>query len=133
MALIQSIDALKAKKLVFVYQPHHPERTKQLWDEFVDVFKTFPSEHLCLMLDIYVARSEPIEGINSEKLVKEINKPNVIYIKPNEQERNFQGNFTDIVKALKPNIEKELPADTDYLFLVGAGNISKIADAFKLN
>ena len=131
MALIQSIDALKAKKLVFVYQPHHPERTKQLWDEFVDVFKTFPSEHLCLMLDIYVARSEPIEGINSEKLVKEINKPNVIYIKPNEQERNFQGNFTDIGKALKPNIEKELPADTDYLFLVGAGNISKIADAFK--
>jgi UDP-N-acetylmuramate--alanine ligase len=130
-SLIQSIKEMNAKKLVFVYQPHHPERTKQLWHDFVDVFKTFPKEHLCLMLDIYIARSEPIEGINSEKLVQEINIENVIYIKPDQQDKTFQGNFTDIVKALKPNIEKALPEDTDMIFLVGAGNIGKIAEAFR--
>jgi UDP-N-acetylmuramate--alanine ligase len=131
LSLIQSIRDLDANKLVFVYQPHHPERTKQLWQDFVEVFKTFPKEHLCLMLDIYIARSEPIEGINSERLVKEINKENVLYIKPDDQEKTFQGNFKDIVKALRPNIEKALPEDTDTVFLVGAGNIGKIAESFR--
>lgn len=131
LSLIESIKEMNAHKLVFVYQPHHPERTKQLWQDFIDVFKTFPKEHLCLILDIYIARSEPIEGINSEKLVREIDKENVIYVKAQEQEKTFQGNFTDIVTALKPNIEKALPEDTDIVFLVGAGNIGKIADAFR--
>lgn len=132
-SLIDSLQELDSKKIVFVYQPHHPERTKQLWQDFVDVFKDFPDEHLCLICDIYIARSKPIEGISSEKLVEEINKKNVLYIKANEQEKTFQGNFTDIVEALKPNIEKALPEDTDVVFLVGAGNIGKIAASFAVS
>jgi UDP-N-acetylmuramate--alanine ligase len=131
LSLIQSINELNAKKLVFVYQPHHPERTKQLWHDFVDIFKKFPREHLCLILDIYVARSKPIEGISSQKLVEEIDLDNVRYIKPQEQDKTFQGNFTDIVSALKTNIENNIPEDADLIFLVGAGNIGKIAEAFK--
>ncbi len=84
-----------------------------------------------MLLDIYIARSKPIEGINSERLVQEINKENVIYIKAKEQEKNFQGNFLNIVDALKENIEANIPKDTDVLFLVGAGNIGKIAESFK--
>lgn len=130
-ALIKSFADFKDKKIVFVYQPHHPERTKQLWHDFVSSFQNFPQEHLCLLLDIYIARSKPIEGINSERLVEEINKENVIYIKAKEQEKNFQGNFLNIVDALKENIEANIPKDTDVLFLVGAGNIGKIAESFK--
>lgn len=128
-ALIESLQSLDSKKIVFIYQPHHPERTKQLWHDFVSVFKDFPKRDLCYLVDIYIARSKPIEGVNSEKLVEEINKENVLYLKAKEQEKTFQGNYTDIVDALKSNIEEVLPEDTDTVFLVGAGNIGKIADA----
>ncbi len=130
-AVLQGALSLKPKRLVFVYQPHHPERTKQLWNDFIEVFKDFPDGHLCLLADIYVARSKHIEGVNSERLVKEINNPNVKYLEPRQVGLTLQGNFNDMVSALKPNIDKELEG-CDYLFLVGAGNIDKVAKAFIL-
>ena len=129
--LLESLPSMDSKKIAFVYQPHHPERTKQLWHDFVDSFKKFPKEHLCLILDIYIARSKPIDGVNSEKLVQEVGKDNVIYIKPKEQGTNFQGNFLDIIDALRDNILEAIPQDVDTIFFVGAGNIAKIAKSFK--
>jgi UDP-N-acetylmuramate--alanine ligase len=130
-AALEGALSLKPKKLVFVYQPHHPERTKQLWDEFVEVFKTFPEPHLCLIADIYVARSKHIDGINSERMVKEINKPNVRYLAPASNiETTVQGNYANIAELLKPGIDAELEA-CDYLFIVGAGDIAKVAAKFQ--
>lgn len=129
-AVLQGALSMNPKRLVFVYQPHHPERTKQLWNDFIEVFKDFPDGHLCLLADIYVARSKHIEGVNSERLVQEINNPNVRYLKPLEVGFTSQGNFADMVAALKPSIDEELEG-CDYLFLVGAGNIDKVAKAFK--
>ncbi len=130
-AVLEGALSLKPKKLVFVYQPHHPERTKQLWNEFVEVFKTFPEPHLCLIADIYVARSKHIAGINSENMVKEINKANVRYLAPASNiEITVQGNYANIADLLKPGIDAELN-DCDYLFIVGAGDIAKVAGKFK--
>ena len=126
LALIQE---KSIKRLVFVYQPHHPERTKYLWDEFVETFKKFPNEHLALIADVYVARSAHIEGITSERLVNEINKSHVKYLRPQSLENDIQGNFSDMAKALKPSIDAEL-RDGDLLFLVGAGNIVKLVPSF---
>ncbi len=130
-AVLEGALSLKPKKLVFVYQPHHPERTKQLWNEFVEVFKTFPEPHLCLIADIYVARSKHIAGIDSESMVKEINKPNVRYLAPASNiETTVQGNYANIAELLKPGIDAELEA-CDYLFIVGAGDIAKVASKFQ--
>ncbi len=130
-AVLEGALSLKPKKLVFVYQPHHPERTKQLWNEFVEVFKTFPEPHLCLIADIYVARSKHIMGINSESMVKEINKPNVRYLAPASNiETTVQGNYANIAELLKPGIDAELDG-CDYLFIVGAGDIAKVASKFQ--
>lgn len=129
-AIIDGALSLKPKRLVFVYQPHHPERTKQLWNDFITVFKTFPNGHLCLIADVYVARSKHIEGINSKRLVEEIANPNVKFLEANEADTTSQGNLKDMVAALKPNIDKYL-AGADYLFLVGAGNIEKVANSFR--
>jgi UDP-N-acetylmuramate--alanine ligase len=128
-ALLEAALSLKPKKLLFVYQPHHPERTQQFWNEFVEVFKEFPQEHLCLIADIYVARSRHIEGVNSGKLVGDINNPSVRYIAPLATETTLQGNIKDMTKALKPVIDDNLD-NCDYLFIVGAGDISKIVPAF---
>jgi UDP-N-acetylmuramate--alanine ligase len=130
-AVLEGALSLKPQKLVFVYQPHHPERTKQLWKEFVEVFKTFPgAPHIALIADVYVARSKHIPGIDSKSMVKEINKENVLYLEPIETNLTSQGNLSDMKAALKPNIDKHL-GGCDYLFIVGAGNISKTADGFK--
>lgn len=134
-AVLEGALSLNPKRLIFVYQPHHPERTKQLWNEFVEVFKDFPEPHLCLIADIYVARSKHIDGVNSKRMVEEINKPNVRYLAPAaEIQTTIQGNYANIADLLKPGIDAviELPEQVcDYLFIVGAGDIAKVASAFK--
>jgi UDP-N-acetylmuramate--alanine ligase len=128
-AFLEGALSLKPKRMVFVYQPHHPERTQQFWNDFVKVFKEFPAEHLCLLAEIYVARSKHIPGVTCRRMVEEINLPNVKFLEANAEETTCQGNLSDMVKAYKANIDAELK-DADYLFVVGAGNIAKVAEAF---
>jgi UDP-N-acetylmuramate--alanine ligase len=128
-ALIAGALSLKPKRLVFVYQPHHPERTKQLWQDFVKVFKDFPEGHLALIADVYVARSKHIAGIDTKRLVADINKSNVKYQAPHAEAIDVQGNYSDMIAALKPGIDEVL-CDDDLLLIVGAGNIAKIVPAF---
>ena len=149
-ALMHGALAMKPKRLVMVYQPHHPERTKQLWQDFIRVMREFPSEHLLLVADIYVARSKHIEGVTSERLVAEVARENVRYLAPTIQSMDRhsanaarddklvgavrddidqQGNYKDMVAALKPAIDAALE-DDDLLLITGAGNISKIVPAF---
>lgn len=130
-ALLEGALSLKPQRMVFVYQPHHPERTQQFWNDFVEVFQEFPEPHLCLIADIYVARSKHIPGINSTRLVEDIGKDNVQYLAPIDTGASSQGNQVDMVAALKPEIEAQLKG-CDYLFIVGAGNIAKVAGAFSL-
>jgi UDP-N-acetylmuramate--alanine ligase len=128
-ALMHGALAMKPKRLVMVYQPHHPERTKQLWQDFVRVMREFPSEHLLLVADIYVARSKHIEGVTSERLVAEVARENVRYLAPAASSLDIQGNYKDMVAALKPGIDAVLQ-EGDLLLITGAGNISKIVPAF---
>jgi UDP-N-acetylmuramate--alanine ligase len=129
-AFLDGALSLNPKKMVFVYQPHHPERTQQFWGDFVKVLKEFPPEHLCLLAEVYVARSKHIPGITCKRMVEEINLPNVRFLPAETQETTSQGNLSDMAKAYKQQIDKEL-SGADYLFIVGAGNISKVADAYR--
>ncbi|MBT6843064.1 MAG: hypothetical protein HOA17_04600 [Candidatus Melainabacteria bacterium] len=142
-ALLEGVLSLNPKRLVFVYQPHHPERTQQFWNDFIEVFKEFPEPHLCLIADIYVARSQHINGVDSASLVAAINKTNVQFLAPIDTRATSQGNHADMVAALRPGIESFIASkrseneredghlqDCDYLFIVGAGNIAKVARSF---
>ncbi len=128
--LIEACLEMSPEKLLFVYQPHHPERTKQFWNDFVEIFQNFPQEHECLIMDIYVARSQHIDGISSEKLVEAINKPNVKFLAAASESKTSQGNIADHEQAYKKQIEARLDG-VDYLFLVGAGDISKLVECFR--
>ncbi|MFZ4085241.1 MAG: UDP-N-acetylmuramate--L-alanine ligase [Vampirovibrionia bacterium] len=141
-ALLDSVKAMlktSTDKALFIYQPHHPERTQQFWGDFVKVFKEFPENIDVLLLDIYVARSQHIEGVNSKKMAKEIALNNVKYLDPNEnlsaseaKEADVQGNFKDIAMTLKPLIDKRIQTlEYKKIFFVGAGNISKIAEKYR--
>lgn len=61
------------KNTVAVFQPHLFSRTKDFIDDFAASLSQFQS---IILLDIYPAREEPIEGVTSEWLLSKINNPN---------------------------------------------------------
>lgn len=61
------------KKVVAVFQPHLFSRTKDFADDFAKSLSQFEN---ILLLDIYPAREEPIEGIDSQWLLEKITSTN---------------------------------------------------------
>lgn len=107
---IKAAKELMPNRLVVVFQPHQPTRLKFLWSEFIEAFK---KEDIPIFItDTYIARGSAIQGISSEALVNELNKPNVNYL---------PGNIEEIAKKIenftKPN---------DLLLIMGAGDITNL-------
>ncbi len=81
-ALLQSVrEMYPDKKITTVFQPHLFSRTRDLADEFAEVLAT--SDEL-ILLEIYPAREDPIEGIDSLWLSRKINKADVAVCKKNQ-------------------------------------------------
>jgi len=103
------------KEIWCVYQPHQYQRTYYLFNDFVKAFREAPIDRL-IITDIYdVAGREEKKikkKINSEKLVKKINKSWAIYMPINK-----------IIKYLKEN----LAGGEEVVIIMGAGDIYKLA------
>jgi UDP-N-acetylmuramate--alanine ligase len=67
--------------LVGVFQPHLYTRTRDFADEFAQTLSILDE---VVLLPIYPAREEPIEGVNSEMLLDRISNPNK-HLVPKEQ------------------------------------------------
>ncbi len=78
-----SFDAVKNTtqgRIITVFQPHLYSRTAELFREFAESLK---DNDIVLLLDIYPAREEKIEGISSELIFnefKKISKNEIIYV-----------------------------------------------------
>jgi len=98
------------KKIWCVYQPHQYQRTYYLFKDFVKSFRLTPVNNL-IITDIFdvAGREEKLirQKIDSQKLVKKINKKSVVYLK--------RENITDF---LKKNIK-----NGEVVILMGAGDI----------
>jgi UDP-N-acetylmuramate--alanine ligase len=57
------------KRLIVLFQPHRYTRTRDLIDDFAG---SFDDADLLILLDIYPAGENPIEGTTSEGLLKKI-------------------------------------------------------------
>ncbi len=103
------------KKIWCVYQPHQYQRTFYLFNDFLKVFKQAPVNKL-IITDIYdvAGREEKTikKKIDSEKLVKKINKPWVVYLPKNK-----------IINYLKKNLRSGYA-----LIIMGAGDIYTLVD-----
>lgn len=100
------------RRLVMVYQPHRYTRTRDLYEDFVAVLSKVD---VLLLLDIYAASEEPIEGVDSKSLCRSIRqrgKVDPIYVGQPEQ---LYAVMQDIL------------VDQDCVFLQGAGNVGNIA------
>lgn len=102
-----------AEKIWCVFQPHTFTRTRTLWNDFLTCFEN--ADEL-ILTDIYAAREMPDGITTSEKLADEMKnsaKNTVGYIKE----------FEYIAKYLKENVK-----NNDMIFIMGAGDIIKLAD-----
>ncbi len=108
-----TIDAFRAvwpdKRLIHVFQPHRYTRTRDLFNDFVDVLQL--SDHLFLF-DIYSAGEPLIPGISTEILCEEINANGPKAVIVNEQ--NIEEHLNRII------------VEGDVILAQGAGTISQI-------
>ncbi len=100
------------KRLVMVYQPHRYSRTRDLYEDFVEVL----SQVDCLLLlDVYAAGEAPIPGADSRALCRSIRQRgqlDPIFVAEPEQ-----------LKSLLPSVLQ----DGDLLLTQGAGNIGALS------
>jgi UDP-N-acetylmuramate--alanine ligase len=98
-------------RIVVVFQPHRFSRTKALFDEFTT---SFYQADCLLLLPIYAASEDPIEGINSEYLMEGIKE------KGHREVRLFS-NPAEVISSLQ-----EMLKAGDVLVTLGAGDVWKI-------
>lgn len=106
------------KKLISVFQPHRYSRVKALFDEFA---KSFNKSDAILITEIYPAGEKPIEGITGENLAKEIERYS-------QKPVYFAKYLSDA-----ENIIKDLVDKNSVVLIMGAGNITQLAESLSKN
>ena len=105
-------DTRKDKEVVVFFEPHRFSRTRDCWNEFLHSFNDADKVYIA---PIYPASETPIEGITTERLVKDINQ-----LHPGLCEE------ADSIDSIGKLIEPYLRKDAVFLCL-GAGAISRKA------
>lgn len=104
-AFISSIrEIFPTKKITGIFQPHLYTRTRDFADEFAESLDLLDE---LILLDIYPAREEPIEGVNSEMILNKIKLKN-----------KEACSLESLIKVLR---NKQI----EVLLTMGAGNIDK--------
>ena len=91
-------------KLTVAFQPHLYTRTRDFAPEFAAALSKADK---LILLDIYPAREEPIPGVTSELIFKDVTCPEKVLLKRSE--------FMDYLKTEKPEV----------LVTLGAGDIDR--------
>ena len=100
------------KRIVMIFQPHRYSRTRDLFDEFVQVLSQVDA---LIMLDVYAAGEAPIVGADSKALcrsIRNLGKVDPILVSDTEQ----LGDVLD-----------QIIQDGDLILAQGAGSVSKIS------
>ena len=100
------------RRLVMVYQPHRFSRTRDLYDDFVQVLG---DANVLLLMEVYPAGEEPVPGVDSRHLCHSIRQRG--QLDPIYVERG-----ADLAPVLKP-----LLRGGDILLCQGAGDIGGLA------
>ena len=112
--ITETIQAVKKmypnKKITVVFQPHLYSRTNDFMNEFAVALSL--SNHL-ILLDIYAAREQPINGVSSEVLAEKCNVNKIQLCSLN-----------DVVKLLEVE-------EVELLLTLGAGDIGTIVGDIK--
>jgi UDP-N-acetylmuramate--alanine ligase len=112
-ATLSAAKAANFRRIFAVFQPHRYTRTLHLFDDFA---RAFNLADVVLILDIYPAGENPIEGITAPALIEKIKSfghKNAIYAPNSEMiESYIIGNAND----------------GDAIVVMGAGSVTKLSD-----
>lgn len=100
------------KRIVMVFQPHRYSRTRDLFDDFVQVLSQVDA---LVMLDVYAAGEAPIIGADSKALCRSIR--NLGKVDP-----ILVSDISQLGEVLDQIIQ-----DGDLILAQGAGNVSKLS------
>lgn len=118
-ALIHGAKSLfRQKKTTIIFQPHLYTRTRDLADGFAEVLDLADE---IILLPIYPAREEPIEGVNSEMILNKMKNDNKRLMQKEELMNWIQ---TDYLK----NINTEFG---EVLLTAGAGDIDMMVELIR--
>ena len=109
-------------KLIVVFQPHRYTRTDKLWNQFIQILKDSPIDHL-IVTDIYPASEAPILNVTSQNLVQAIQEQHPTFAITYAP---YESDFETIKQSLKP-----VAHENDLVLLLGAGKVNKLADYLK--
>ena len=106
------------KRLVMIFQPHRYSRTRDLYEDFVEVL----SQVDCLLLlDVYAAGEAAILSADSKSLARSIRQRGQI-------EPIYVGDIDQLPELLKAQLQ-----DGDMVITQGAGNIGTISRQLAVN
>lgn len=112
LAVHQAVREMHAsKKVLAVFQPHLFSRTKDFADEFAKSLSKFDE---VILMEIYPAREKPIEGINSEFLLKKISN--------HKKQLVSRENLSEKITA----------SSAEVIVMMGAGDIGNEVETIKV-
>ena len=85
------------ERVLVVFQPHLFSRTRDFIDDFASELSKFDE---VLLLDIYAAREEPIEGVNSKWLLNKLTQKNKKLTKKNNLVKDIKNSSVKVVVML---------------------------------
>ncbi len=105
MFLLSLKEIYKGKKITAIFQPHLFTRTRDLADGFAEALDI---ADVIMLLPIYPAREEPIEGVSSDNILSKMKNPNKSILTKDEVLMKIQDTEMEI------------------LCTIGAGDIDKL-------
>jgi len=99
------------RKIHVIFQPHRYTRTRDLMDEFATAFSDADS---LIVLDIYPASEQPIEGITGEALAGRI-------LEKRQTSATYVASFEDAVNSATASA-----TEGDMILTLGAGSVSQL-------
>ncbi|SEL54987.1 UDP-N-acetylmuramate--L-alanine ligase [Acinetobacter sp. DSM 11652] len=101
------------RRLVMMFQPHRFSRTRDCFDDFVDVLSQVDQ---LLLLEVYSAGEKPIVGADSRSLARSI-----------RLRGDVEPILIDPVEGNLPNVIQKVLQANDLLLTQGAGNVGAIS------
>lgn len=111
-ATIEAARAMSFDRVVVVFQPHLYSRTRDFMEAFA---ASLGLADVVVVVDIYAAREEPIEGIDSQRIVERLRAAG-------HHEAQHVPSGRQVVDLLVPTLRAG-----DVVMLMGAGDINGIA------
>lgn len=114
---LDSARLCNTNRLVAIFQPHRYSRLKGLWNDFL---RSFRAVDKLIVVDVYSASEDPIEGINSKTFTQCFKNEDVTHI---------SGSMENAARKILPLLKSG-----DLVITLGAGDVTRIGNELqKLN